>query len=327
MELRPGLGFKSRFLNIACNYGGFGDMLARLPAIKFMREQFPHVTGNVYWHDYFVPLAEFLLPSTPTLVHRKFSDLDKANKNIPLVDFTGERLTSLSLHLVDHAFLILMDRVPEADQSAYIKAPLVPLARTDLLINEPYVILTCGFTSKTREWQAKHINATALELRKRGITPVFLGSEQKPELGNESLLPDDPMHDGKAKPPTFDSSIDYSVGVNLINKTSLIEALGVIQGATAIMGVDNGLLHLASCTNTAVVWGFTSLEPRKRLPLSHGPQGIVFPVEKLSCFGCQSKAFNVNHDWRRCPFGDYQCLEHMTADKFMSTLEKIIPIP
>lgn len=321
MELRPGLSFKPQEFNVCSNFGGMGDMIARLPAIKYIHDNFRHVSMNVFWHDYFVELAEFLLPSSPRLVHWKFSEMDNANKLQPLVTFDPNRVHSWSMHLTDLAWVILLDRLPSNKiDKRYIKAPSAfdAIYGTELeRLKTPYVILTCGYTAPTRQWLPQYINETARELKSLGYTPVFLGSPDPKELGNN--------HQIQAR---FSTEVDYSLGINLIGKTSLVEALGIIQGAKAIMGVDNGLLHLASCTETPVIWGFTSLEPYRRLPVSNGPQAHIFPSrKKVPCRGCQSRVFYVHHDWRKCPFGDYQCLHEMTSKRFISSFKRLLKLP
>jgi ADP-heptose:LPS heptosyltransferase len=307
--VRPGLGFAPHELNICANFGGMGDMIGRLPALKHVHENYPHVSMTVFWHDYFVELAEFLMPSTPRCVHWKFSEMPLANERQPLVDFNPERINSLALHLTDQAFLVIMDRLPTREAARYILAP--PASRPEL--PEKYVVITCGYTAYAREWKPQYINETADKLIELGYTPVFLGSAKDQPLGNKSKI--------KAE---FSEEVDYSKGINLINKTSLIEALGIIQGAKAVLGVDNGLLHLASCTTTPVVWGFTSVEPEVRLPASNGPQGVVRASDQeLSCSGCQSKQFYIKHDFRTCLFKDYKCLDFMTADRFISEFKRV----
>jgi ADP-heptose:LPS heptosyltransferase len=311
MSLRPNLGFQPQAFNVCSNWGGMGDLIARLPALRYIHENYAHVSMNVFWHDYFVPLAELLLPSTPRLVHWKFSEMPKANERQPLVSFTPDRVNSLSLNLTTVAFLILLDRLPPtADDMKYTLAPDVPVS----VPSEPYVVVTCGFTAPAREWLPKHVNETAKAIKDLGYLPVFMGSAKPQELGNRSKIE-----------AAFSEEIDYSIGLNLIDQTSLVEAVGVLQKAEAVVGIDNGLLHLASCTPTPVIWGFTSVEPGVRLPVSNGPQGVIVPPRKqVPCGGCQSRQFYVKHDWRQCPFNDYLCLDYMRSDFFITELKRVL---
>lgn len=282
-------------------------MIARLPAMKFMRDEYTYLTFTVYWHDYFVPLAELLLPSNERLKHEPLSTMPKQS-DIPLIDFDPNRLTSLALHLVDHASLTLMDRLMPMEARKYLQAP--KCITTPRFTGSRTVIITCGHTAKVREWPGDEINKTVVGLIRRGYTPIFLGDDKPKVLGNK-----------QRSVAEFDSKIDRTNGIDLIGQTTLLEALALIQQSSCVMGVDNGLLHLASCTKTPVIWGFTSVEQNYRLP-PFGTIGIVTP-DKGSCYGCQSKCFAVQHDFTKCMFGDYKCTTEMTSDKFLKQFDDL----
>ena len=306
--LRPGLGFRPEPINIISNFGGLGDMIARLPALRYMRDTFPHTRANVFWHDYFAPLAEHLLPSTATMVHRLLSDFVNANDKLPLIDFNPGRVASMGLHLIDHAFLCILERLPPVGPAShYIQASEI---ECNIPLPERPVVITCGNTASTREWLPEQINETARGLAKRGFTPVFLGNSNPQELGNKGTI--------QAK---FSKSIDYSLGLNLINKTNLIDALSVIQQSHAVLGVDNGLLHLASCSRTPVIWGFTSVEAKYRVP--YGAQNHRALEALVACSGCQSRSNFTRHDFRKCLFKDLACLPTMTAERFLRAFDSL----
>ncbi len=124
---------------------------------------------------------------------------------------------------------------------------------------------------------------------------------------------------------------DYTKGINLIDKTSLFEAHSIMANSAAVLGLDNGLLHLACMSSTAkLVYGFTTVEPRHRLPYRNDIQGynclVVMPTkEELSCIGCQSNMnfANTTHCFTTCFYKDNACLSLMTSDKWISKLQEL----
>ena len=324
-------------LNILSSNGGMGDLIARIPAIKYMLEASPHTSTTVYWQDYFVELARYLLPEHERLKHGAIGDA-KWNMARPIIEFDMERLTTLQLHLTDHAFLILMDQMPPDDESRfYPAAPVVVRAGLNYMMKDaglataPYIVFTIGYTSNTRRWPAAHINTLAKRVRQHGLTPVLLGTTKKLNVGLE----------GDYIKAGVDEDIDRSLFVDLVDRTSLIECLGIIQRARAVVGVDNGLLHLAHCTDVPVVAGFTSLDPKHRVPYRRWPGGRAgdWSVHGLTkvitastpCINgkphCQSEGFAINQDWRSCIFGDYACTLEMSSSQFETALKKLNVLP
>jgi ADP-heptose:LPS heptosyltransferase len=105
----------------------------------------------------------------------------------------------------------------------------------------------------------------------------------------------------------------------------LIEALAIINKASLLVGVDNGLMHLAACgeNGTPIVGGYTTINPEYRdLP---NLRESIEPDEELSCRFCQSKYnFAFLHDFRTCMYGDLKCVSQMTAGKFIKASAKVL---
>lgn len=318
-------------LNIMCTQGGMGDLIARIPAIKHL-ETYPHIAATVYWQDYFIDLARYLLPESKRLKHKVISESTWEMPK-PVIEFDQERLTSLQLHLTDQAFLMIFDQLPPTPESRfYPQAPLVTksLGVVDMTIDEwlidcsserkPYIVFTVGYTSNTRKWPSAFINGLAKSVRAQGLTPVLLGTTKKLNVGLE----------GDYIKAGVDEEIDRSLFVDLVDRTSLIECLGIIQRSKAVIGVDNGLLHLAACTNVPIVAGYTTLNPKHRVPVR--PEGQTEVVcSDVPCINskphCQSEGFAINQDWRECIFGDYACTLTMSASRFESALKRLGVLP
>lgn len=305
-------------LNIMCTQGGMGDLIARIPAIRHL-ETFRHISATVWWQDYFVDMAEYLLPGGQRLKHKPISAAPWSLPK-PIIEFDQERLTSLQLHLTDQAFLMIFDQVPPSEESKwYPQAPLYVGAGLNYMLKDaglataPYIVFTVGYTSATRKWPAVHINMLARRVRAAGMQPVLLGTTAKLNVGLE----------GDFIKAGVDEDIDRSLFVDLVDRTSLVECLGIIQRSRAVVGVDNGLLHLAHCTDVPCVAGYTTLDPKHRAPARPEGRTEVITAAPLPCHSCQSRGFAINHDWRTCLFGDYACLLTMSASRFEQALKQL----
>lgn len=324
-------------LSVVSSHGGLGDMIARLPAFRYVHKNYKHVSQTVYYQDYFVDLARYLLPEDERLKYKKLSECPFMLKK-PYINFDPDRLTTLQLHLTTHAFLIMLDQVPPDARSAsypkaefYVGAGLNYILKDAGLAEAPFVVVTTGYTAASRAWPAAHVNTLGRKLREQGLIPVLLGAAEPLVTGNAG-------DDIKTK---YDDGIKAEIFVDLRGKTTLIEALGVMQRAKAVVGVDNGLLHLAHCTDTPVVYGLTTLKSEHRIPFRidadiynktaniswrddewYEKHGLTEVLESsVPCGGCQSKGFAVNHDWRTCLFDDYACTLTLTADRFIEKLK------
>jgi hypothetical protein len=145
----------------------------------------------------------------------------------------------------------------------------------------------------------------------RSITPVFVG------------------HTSFAKDRTslLNPEYDLSCGINLISKTSFLQAAWIIQNAKCLIGMDNGLCHLGAMTSLpAMVMGFTTCTVEHSYPRSRNLK--LFPIHPdpkvLSCTFCQSQIRNVrNLDFKYCIYGDDACTKILPASAWTDALEEV----
>ncbi len=306
------------------NQGGLGDNVARLPVVKHVLKEHANVFIHLLVPDYFVEFAEHCLAGEARLFVKPRSRLGQpgtTSNQAPIAHFLGNDHTSLSTHLVDHAFHIL------ADSSLYTKEErrYLPVRANEVDLSkfaplpERYAVLTVGHTAEVRKWPATEVNKVALWLVGKGIIPLFLGStttpkEKKDDVGDVNGI--------------FDSDVDYAVGIDLRDKTSLLEAAAIMAGAQAVCGVDNGLIHLAGTTNVPIVAGYTTVDSKLRVPIREPfttQTRVIEPRMDLACRFCQNKYhFLYNHDFRTCYHGDLACTKQMTAERFVEHLEELL---
>lgn len=234
---------------------------------------------------------------------------------------TNDYVTSLRTHLVDHGFRLLSDTgeglLGKHDRD-YPKIRLAEIGVNQFNLPSRYVVLTTGYTARNRAWLGEEINKVARWLNEQKIAPVFLGTTQTITGTSENI-------EGK-----FEESIDYSLGLNLIGQTTLLQAARILGQSRAVCGVDNGLLHLAACAHEEVpiVAGFTNVDPRIRIPYRKGTLGYkvkTITAERLSCGFCQTKYhYFYETDFRKCLFDDFACLSEMKGEYFIKKLKEIL---
>ena len=304
-------------MNFGLTKGGLGDNVARLPALIKLFKKYPQVYPIIYVPDYFLPIAQLACKGYSCKV-KAYSEFkpDTPEGKLPAKDTDGGTCTTLHTHLTDHAFRTLLDEDPECPEDKnYPQLDLSQIAISSFNLPQRYVVLTVGHTSKTREWLASEVNKVASYAVSQGLTPVFLGSENAAQ-GNK--------YDIRS---AFDPGISYDLGVNLVNKTTLLEAVKIMEGAVAVLGVDNGLLHLAACTTVPIIAAFTMVSYKIRLPTRNGIFGYNTKViePNIDCQYCQNRTnFFLNHDYRTCMKGTMECVKQVTGEKFINSLEEVL---
>jgi ADP-heptose:LPS heptosyltransferase len=304
-----------------CLESGIGDCIAALPTILFVLNNHPQVYITLWVPTFFKTIARKSLPQSERLMVRDYSEKEHIKEGVPVKKFSGIPYTNLSRHMTIHAFDILVNTQPE-DHNDYNYLPIdtkgVYLKRFNL--PEKYIIICTGYTAKVREFKPEVVNPIIDYVIEKGYTPVFLGKEvTKEDSGAELFIKGN-----------FNDTISFHKGINLINQTDMLEMVKIIKGAKCIVGLDNGLLHIAATTEIPIVAGFSSVKSYHRSPFRRGIAGWNFyPVElytsELICTHCQSNmVYTYKQDFRECFYGDYKCLSMLTADRYIRKMEKII---
>ncbi len=308
---------KPRRVNFVFLDGGVGDHIGSLVAIDYVTKKYPWITPLVWVPTYLKDFAKHVLPKVKDI--HAFSEMkEKYNQHLPTKTTKWDgNLSAMKIHVVDYAFLKLCDENPSLDNKNYLQIRPDEIDISMLRLPEKYIVITAGYTAKVREFPASHVNKIADFALSKGYTPVFLG-QTKTETGTAHVI------EGN-----FNQEVNLAAGVNLLNKTTLLEAAKIMGNAKAVLGVDNGLLHVAGCTNTLIIGGFTTVSPEVRMAVRNGILGWnYFPIEPdktLPCRGCQEKTnFLYGHDYRDCIYNDYVCTTQMTANKFIANLERLL---
>lgn len=320
MSLRPrDDAFKPEPRDVNCILlsGGVGDHMGSLVAVDYILKTYPWVNLLIWVPDFLKDFAKNVLP--PNANVRNFTEMKTQydrNKTTIHTEWDG-RTSPMKIHSVDYAFLRLCDENPPIHKKNYLKVKFNEVSLAGIELPEKYVVIPTGYTAPVREFKPKAINEVAEYVISKGFTPVFLG-QREIQTGVKHIIKG-----------TFNSEVDYTKGIDLRDKTTLLQAAKVIQGARAIIGVDCGLLHVAGCTDTTIIGGFTTVSPELRAPIRNNQLGYNFysvvPGALLQCRFCQSNTnFLYGHDYTKCMYKDYKCVEELTSDKFISYLSKLL---
>lgn len=326
------------FRNIVFDKGGLGDNIYRFGAVRHLLANRPDMYGHLFVPTYLKGLAQrYLVEYLPRL---EFFDLTEYGKmpdefnNLPATRF-GMRPSYLSWHLLDHAFHYVVDQPPPFRFTPRLERNLLP-ERTEIDLMFPggkaptqYAVITSNYTAKVRMFdQAWKVSEYLNESWKLPV--VYLGKSYNKTgvmVTKSGLARDTGVTSQDRDLPLGEQYID------LRDETSLIEAAAILADASVVVGVDNGLMHLAASVGAPTVMGYTTVEPHHRRPYDV-PHVEVIPSDDLDCRFCQSRMaplMHEVHDFRFCIRGT-QPIECVASDKGLTFqrwkegLEKMRPL-
>lgn len=314
MTYRSGTILQNSEYNFLCEAGGIGDLIAQLPAIKYSLDNHPQLLVNLWIHDYAVPLCKKAFEKYKNITVYSLKEYDqKFNKNLYGRSPYAHRIGNLAWHMTDHAFATIVGKQVEAKDKNYIQ--IDPIDVSNFNLPPKYFVVTTGFTSKARRWRRESISEVCEYITSIGYTPVFLGRSFTEAYNGEGIV------------GNFD--VDLSKGISLLDQTTLLEAHGIMANAKTVIGVDNGLIHLACLSEVPVICAFTSVLKNHRMPFRKNELGWNFYAienEELKCHGCQSKMSfpPIDFDFRNCFYDDYKCVDLLTSDKFIEQIKKVL---
>jgi ADP-heptose:LPS heptosyltransferase len=126
---------------------------------------------------------------------------------------------------------------------------------------------------------------------KYGLTPVLVGGEDSREVSEKVV--------------EFVRENDKKSGINhiqnLSGKTNLKELCHLLKGATLFVGVDSGVMHLASSFDIPVVGIFGPTDPSYVGPQNRRSKVVREEMECSPCYlrGCEERLCMKNLDVQR----------------------------
>lgn len=296
--------------------GGMGDLVCELVAVDYNIKHHPDINFLVWLPNYLFEFAKHLLPAGTTI--RPFSKA-KAKFRHDILGMTTEWCTNhtcIRTHPVDYGFHMLADRhVYDLNEKNYLQIRPDKINIDHFKLPKDYVVISSTGIEPVRTMPVTTANSIIDYVLDKGITPVFLGKE-KSNCGFKDL---------SIKANII--PLNYDKGINLINKTSLLESAKIINDSKCFIGMDGGLAHVAGCTDSFIVCGFTASNPNHVAPIRKGSQSYRFypigPDENL-----QNRYYQTYSSFKKGNFQKFEGWEEvvasMTPEKFISALEKIL---
>ena len=312
---RPKTRHESVHIHFFLSQGGLGDYINHMPAFQWLAEKCPHLEGRLFVNKPFLEVAEFIMrPYKQWKVINKVLAPKFLKTGDAVVDPVNYKkfINATGAHLLDLGFMFYACH--DKPYAGYNRLPSInyskPWRWPELNPDWEYAIFTPGATAQARAVPAKHFNNLVDYTISKGVTPVFLGKADFAGLGKKE-------GSSKGYYAKFDEGYDFSRGVDLREKTTLLEAVQIMRGAKFVIGVDNGLLHFAGCTEVPIIFGHTVAEVEHRK--IRRPKGLTIDIaisrDSLPCIGCQSNMrYIMGHQFKFCIYGDYQCLDLIFAD-------------
>lgn len=313
-ELKSGI----KTVNCLISDGGVGDLLASLMSVNYILENCPWINLLIWVPDYMKDFAKHVLKSNAVI--RNYTEAqDKYEEDrLGITTKWNSQHTPMRTNAVKYSYHMLCDFSPTIEQMSYLKIDSTKINLKKFKLPNKIVAIQGAYVEQVKTMPEKTFNGIVDYVIERGYTPVFLGkTELKTGMDDTKIL------------SKISSGYNLKHGINLLNKTSLLESAAIIQQSKAFISMDSGLTHLAGFTDTPMVVGYTFASPDQLMVIRDGIQGKnvypVIPDESLGCRFCQTNlTLYYNHDFRDCLYTDFLCVKQMTSEKFIKELDKIL---
>ena len=315
-----------------------GDLIFSLPLLKAFRENFPDASI----HSVVKPYLEELLVGSPyvdRIVLRKrglkaqrelLKNIRKQRYDLLISLSTSEECLTLTAfskakakagfsrfpwslwldtkdtiegHNSWHNNAKLLKRLNvKVNKNDYVGLLSLDKNERNFSLPNKFVIISPGASRRrfAKTWgEEKFAELMLLLKKKHDLTPVLVGGKYNLEYNNRIIK--------KVR------GNDHGRGMDIINATGtgLRELCSMIKDASLFVGIDSGIMHLASSLDIPVVGIFGPTDP-----FYVGPQNdrsIVVREEEMACVPCYLKA---------CDHRD--CMRKLSVDKVLNACEQIL---
>ena len=206
-------------------------------------------------------------------------------------------LRGLSLEVKKGDYVGLLT-LPTADPSQRLARPAAALPRGR------YVVVAAGTSVRrgVKAWEEKKFGELLLRLKEDfGLEPVLVGGEGD-RVVNDRVI-------GSIR--TLDPHRSLNSILNLAGRIGLVELCSVMKEARLFVGVDSGIMHLASALDIPVVGIFGPTDPFYVGPLNK--KSVVVREEGLDCMPCYLKGCE-----------ERKCLRGLGVTKVFQACEQVL---
>ena len=207
--------------------GGLGDYICALVAVDYIIRTYTYINVLVWVPNYLIDFAKHVLPENAIVrdYTKAFKKYDDGRIGITT---RWSRHTPMRIHPVDYAFHVLADEHVELPKKNYLKIRPNEIDLTKFNLPEKYIVIAATAAEIVKTMPNNTINEIAKYVIEKGYVPVFIGKKES-HTGYKDL---------KIKAKVAD--VNYSLGLNLVDKSSILETAGIIAGGQAFVGMDGG---------------------------------------------------------------------------------------
>jgi ADP-heptose:LPS heptosyltransferase len=227
---------------------------------------------------------------------------------VNIINFGEDRPTRLLQHLVDNAlygFVHDPSTIP-IEEKNYIK--FIPKRENPFeYLTKKFVVINCSYTDYRRKFPDRIVNDMVDFFVKSNIPVVFSGVSK--HIYNKNAIYN--LYD-----------IDYTKGINIIDKLSIENMLMLFSKAELFISADGGSVHLAGMTEIPILSFCTIGNPFYVAPIRHNMIGWNYMCVRptVDCKDCCTREEFWN-DCRR-KNEDADCVKSLKTEDVMVYLEE-----
>jgi Glycosyltransferase family 9 (heptosyltransferase) len=314
-NMREGTRLHRYFINFAFNEGGIGDYINYSVALIWLKKNVPWIDAQILVSRNFIPLFRHIFDQNgvdwPIIAGET---ANQAIEGTPVIgpelrvdgrNMNPQLINPIGAHLIDLGFAYYANKLP-APAGAML--PRISFDRSKIPhkvrhLRGKYVVFPMGTLTPSRFVSGEHIMPIVIFVKDAGFTPIFIG--KKNPVNNLSTV--------------FADDMDFTQGIDLREQTDLLTAGAIMHHSAAVVGMDSGMMHLASCTDAPVLFGYSIAGPDQRAPRRNWSKtyNMFVTKEELSCAQCQSNwKVMLGHTFHRCLYRDNKCIDMLFIDKF-----------
>jgi hypothetical protein len=302
--------------------GAIGDTISAIPAMKYayenifgnmMKVMIPRELRDLF---YFLPEDCFFYIGVENQIVTPDTVIIRQYDKIPNTLHPSAIISPMRMSLVDYNSIKFLGMVLQEKDKNYPTPVLNHINIDKFELPEPYACILVTNLNPNRSIPFDESYKIADMLLRRGINPVFLGKNTE-------------IHDTYNNMNRKGVSPEGRSGtIDLVGKTSLMEAACIMAGAEVVVGADTGLIHLAACTDVKIVCGYTTVAPELRIPVRHNRTGWnfkAFAPPRNNCRFCASDWHRYDINFNECHKTTMECVYNsLTADNFIKGIDQLI---
>lgn len=209
-----------------------------------------------------------------------------------------DRYLGLALPLGDAGESV--DRTPRLSVTETARQTAVRLLQSyGISERHPLAVIAPGSRRETKRWGVDGFARVAVELERRGLTVLLVGSNEE-----QALCRDVARRSGLGLP-------------QLAGRTSIGVLAALLERSEIVVANDSGSAHVAAAVGTPLVAIFGPTAPTQGY-VPRGTSVRVVERDDLSCRPCGT------HGARRCPLRHHACMLGLESAPVLSAIDELL---